>query len=104
MSTEAESPTRIFIATNVARDPGGESRGCNGGGDTWADSRSILKFEPTGFANGWNLWFERKNGVQDRSKVQLTGKAGCQELRQETLGKGAVLVGAGGEQSLGSSL
>lgn len=46
-----------------------DQRFSNGDHDTWSGSGCILRLEPTRFANGWDLWFERKNEFQDHSKA-----------------------------------
>lgn len=45
-------------------------QGSHGGGDTWEDFRSILKLESTRFADVWNVWFDKKNWIQDHSKPE----------------------------------
>lgn len=54
----------------MARHSDGLGQCCsNGGYDTWSGFGCILRLEPTGFANGWDVGFERKNEFQDHSKA-----------------------------------
>lgn len=52
----------------------------------WSDSEYILKVEPTGFPDGFNVYFERKKGGKDNLKVSCLKQMeerGCQHINQE---------------------